>query len=62
MIITGDDPIAIQLIKDQLHKKFEMKDLGRLPYFLGLEVAYSPRGSIVSAQVHLRASCACRLN
>lgn len=51
MIITGDDPIAIQLIKDQLHKQFEMKDEGRLPYFLGLEVAYSPRGSIVSAQI-----------
>ena len=36
MIITGDDLIDIQELKDFLSQQFEMKDLGHLSYFLGL--------------------------
>ena len=39
MIITGDDMQGIQDIKHFLGRQFEMKDLGPLNYFLGLEVS-----------------------
>jgi len=41
MIIAGDDEIEKQNLKQRLPAQFEMKDLGKLKYFLGIEVAYS---------------------
>jgi hypothetical protein len=41
MIITGDDLSGIQELKDFLSQNFEMKDLGHLSYFLGLEITSS---------------------
>jgi hypothetical protein len=39
MIITGDDITGIQELKQFLSQHFEMKDLDRLSYFLGLEIS-----------------------
>ncbi|KAL4035483.1 hypothetical protein IC575_004176 [Cucumis melo] len=39
MIITGNDPHAISDLQHYLGQHFEMKDLGSLNYFLGLEVS-----------------------
>ena len=44
MIITGDDMQGIQDLKHFLGRQFEMKDLGPLNYFLGLEVSSSTDG------------------
>jgi hypothetical protein len=37
LILTGDEKL-IHSCKDDLAKEFEMKDLGLLHYFLGLEI------------------------
>ena len=49
MIITGDDVDGISVLKAELAKKIEMNDLGPLQYFLGIKVAYSPRGYLLSS-------------
>ena len=44
MIITGDDLNGIQELKNFLSQQFEMKELGHLSYFLGLEITHSTDG------------------
>ncbi|RDX85955.1 Copia protein, partial [Mucuna pruriens] len=44
MIITGDDEIEKLTLKEKLATQFEMKELGKLKYFLKIEVAYSKQG------------------
>ena len=41
MIITSDDLSGIQELMDFLSQQFEMKYLGHLSYFLGLEIVHS---------------------
>src|SRR5436190_18199865 len=50
MVITGSDSAAISSLKQHLQFEFEMKDLGFLRYFLGIEVAYSSCGYLLSQQ------------
>jgi hypothetical protein len=44
LIITGDNDANIFDLKKLLKQKFEMKDLGELHYFLGIEIIQSPKG------------------
>ncbi|XP_050935067.1 uncharacterized mitochondrial protein AtMg00810-like [Cucumis melo] len=48
MIITGNDHQAIYDLQCYLGKHFEMKDLGNLNYFLGLEISSSSNGYYLS--------------
>lgn len=48
IIVTGNDPVEIYQLKLQLAREFEIKDLGQLWYFLGIEVARSNKGIFVS--------------
>ena len=48
MIITGDDFAGICFLQHFLSQHFEMKDLGTLSYFLGLEVTSSSNGYYLS--------------
>ncbi|KAG6531058.1 hypothetical protein ZIOFF_004828 [Zingiber officinale] len=47
MIVTGDDEVEIQALKSKLTSEFEIKDLGSLKYFLGIEVPRSKKGIYV---------------
>lgn len=44
MIVTGNDHDEIKLLKSVLASEFELKDMGQLSYFLGIEVARSQEG------------------
>ncbi|CAL9022062.1 unnamed protein product, partial [Prunus brigantina] len=46
IIITGSDPPLVTSVIQALSEVFELKDLGKLRYFLGLEVQYHSGGTI----------------
>lgn len=48
MIIIGDDYCGIDSLKHDLAHQFAMKDLGFLFYFLGIKVAQSKKGYLLS--------------
>nr|KYP57489.1 Retrovirus-related Pol polyprotein from transposon TNT 1-94 [Cajanus cajan] len=48
IVITGDDFDGICRLKSHLQRQFQMKDLGPLRYFLGIEVAHSTSGIAIS--------------
>lgn len=48
IILTGDDFGEMEKLREVLGKEFEIKDLGQLKYFLGIEVARSKDGIFVS--------------
>ena len=48
IVITGSDHHGITQIKQHLCHHFQTKDLGRLRYFLGIEVAQSKHGVVIS--------------
>ncbi|CAL2263055.1 unnamed protein product [Prunus armeniaca] len=48
MIITGNDADEMSKLQGNLTVEFEMKDLGDLKYFLGVEVARSSKGIFLS--------------
>ncbi|KAA0032563.1 Cysteine-rich RLK (receptor-like protein kinase) 8 [Cucumis melo var. makuwa] len=47
-VLTRDDQTEISQLKQRMGDEFEMKDLGNLKYFLGMEVARSKEGISVS--------------
>ena len=48
MIIAGNDKGYITALKCYLNDRFHIKNLGPLKYFLGIEVARSPSGIVLS--------------
>jgi hypothetical protein len=48
IVITRDDEEEIKSLKGRLGKAFEVKDLGPLRYFLGIEIARSSKGISLS--------------
>ncbi|CAM8901423.1 unnamed protein product [Rhodiola kirilowii] len=44
VVLTGTSPQLITHVKEFIHDQFQIKDLGHLKYFLGLEVARSQDG------------------
>ena len=48
IVITGTDQDGIQKLKQHLFSHFQTKDLGKLKYFVGIEVAQSNSGVVIS--------------
>ncbi|KAK3031554.1 hypothetical protein RJ639_035467 [Escallonia herrerae] len=53
IIVTGNDSDEKEALRKYLAKEFEIKDLGKLKYFLGIEVARSKEGIFVSRQKYV---------
>jgi Reverse transcriptase (RNA-dependent DNA polymerase) len=48
LVITGSDLSGIEDLKHHLNREFDIKDLGNLKYFLGIEIARSNKGLFLS--------------
>ncbi|KAF3790079.1 Copia protein [Nymphaea thermarum] len=48
MIVTSDDEEENRKMKERLADEFDLKDLGKLRYFLGIEIAQSETGLVMS--------------
>ncbi|XP_062102552.1 uncharacterized mitochondrial protein AtMg00810-like [Humulus lupulus] len=48
MVVTGNDLVERKALQEYLSREFEMKDLGPLKYFLGIEVSRSKKGIFLS--------------
>ncbi|XP_047943981.1 uncharacterized mitochondrial protein AtMg00810-like [Salvia hispanica] len=53
MIITGDVKEDIAELRKNLFHEFEMKDLGLLKYFLGIEVLRSKKGIFINQRKYI---------
>ncbi|CAL9019584.1 unnamed protein product [Prunus brigantina] len=53
MIVIGDDTVEIKELQKRLASEFEMKDLGSLKYFLGVEVTRSKHGLFLSQRKYV---------
>lgn len=50
LLYTGNDEIMLEEFKNSMKKEFEMTDLGKMKYFLGIEVCQTPEGIHISQQ------------
>lgn len=53
IIITGNDIVLMNSLNKLLIKEFEIKDLGQLRYFLGMEIAHSRNAIFVSQRMYV---------
>ncbi|XP_059640054.1 uncharacterized mitochondrial protein AtMg00810-like [Cornus florida] len=53
IVLIGDDTTGIDEVKSYLGRQFEIKDLGPLRYFLGIEVARSKTGIFISQRKYV---------
>jgi hypothetical protein len=53
IVITGNDEGEMKYLKETLTKIFEVKDLGYLHYFLGIEVAYRAQSIYLSQRKYI---------
>src|SRR5262245_56900321 len=53
IILTGDNIVEIERLKRIMASEFEVKDLGQVRYFLGMEIARSTKGISVSQRKYV---------
>jgi len=54
ILLTGSHSSLLTSVIDALTQEFDMKDLGTLTYFLGLQVSYSSSGLFVSQSKYIK--------
>ena len=54
IIITGNDSGLISKLQNMLHSTFQMKDLGHLTYFLGMEVHSRDHGLFLNQHKYIQ--------
>lgn len=52
ILLLGNDNGKINEVKEYLQSHFRIKDLGTLKYFLGIEVARSEEGFVLSQRIY----------
>ncbi|XP_028105641.1 uncharacterized protein LOC114304706 [Camellia sinensis] len=53
IVLIGDDVEEVPRLKEYLANEFEIKDLGSLKYFLGIEVARSKEGIFICQRKYM---------
>ena len=53
IVISSSDQDGIQKLKQHLFSHFHTKDLGKLKYFLGIEIAQSKSGAVMSQRKYV---------
>ena len=53
IIIIGNDQDDIRKLKQHLFSHFQTKDLGKLKYFMGIEIAQSKSGVVMSQRKYV---------
>ena len=53
IVITSSDQDGIRKLKQHLFSHFQIKDLGKLKYFLGIEIAQSNSGVVMSQRKYV---------
>ena len=53
IIVTWDDENEKEYLNKRLSQEFDMKSLGKLKYFLGIEVAHSKQGIFICQQKYV---------
>ena len=53
IVITGSDQDGIRKLKQHLFSHFQTKDLGKLKYFMAIEITQSNSGMVVSEEICL---------
>jgi Reverse transcriptase (RNA-dependent DNA polymerase) len=53
IIITGNNNEEIKRVKQYLKREFDIKDLEKLSYFLGIEIAHSSKGLFLSQRKYV---------
>lgn len=50
IVITGSSSTVVNQLINTMNKKFALKDLGPLSFFVGIEVSYPPTGGLFLSQ------------
>jgi len=53
IILTGDDKVELESLREKLVEEFEVKDLVVLKYFLGIEFAKSKKGIFINQRKYV---------